>query len=403
MAKNDLSDLDPPFYVVDIETIRDRLNAIRTGFESHFDSVVVGYSYKTNYVPDMLRAVHDAGALAEVVSILEYRLARRLGVPGERIIFNGPNKTYDHIERALEAGSTLNLDSLREVRHVVRWTEETGRGARIGLRANVAHPEFSDHRARSRFGLPDEDLRRAAELASHHDFEITGLHVHLSTKARDLEVFSDLAHRIGEAAEIVGTSELEYVDIGGGIGYAPEGMEGLDFPTFDEYAGCLREVLLDYQLADRTVVVEPGIAMIGDAVDFYTPVRVTKQIGGRDVAFVDGSVHNVKPTKHSHNLPTRVLDEDFEPREGTTKPWDVVGYTCMDDDYIGIDQPLPELETGDILHIGNVGAYTIVFNPPFIRTRPPIYTRRDGVYRTARRPESFDDFFADYELDSGDS
>lgn len=402
MPHTDLSELDPPFYVVDVETIRDRLDAIRTGFETHFESVVVGYSYKTNYVPDMLRAIHDAGALAEVVSILEYRLARRLGVPGERIIFNGPNKSYDQIERALEEGSTLNLDSLRELRHVVRWTEETGQTAGIGLRVNVAHPEFSDHRTRSRFGLPDEDLRRAAELASEHDVEINGLHTHLSTKARDLDVFSDLAHRIGEAAEIVGTSELEYIDIGGGIGHAPDEMDGLEFPSFDAYAGCLREVLIDYDLADRTVVVEPGIAMVGDAVEFYTPVCVTKQVGERNVVFVDGSVHNVKPTKHTHNLPTRVLDEDFEPRDGPTRAWDVVGYTCMDDDYIGIDQPLPDLRPGDILQIGNVGAYTIVFNPPFIRTRPPIYTRRDGVYRTARRPESFDDFFAEYELDTGD-
>lgn len=398
MTTDDPSDIDPPFYTIDLASIRDRLEAIRTGFESRFDSVIVGYSYKTNYVPEMLRAIHDAGAWAEVVSILEYRLARRIGVPADRIVFNGPNKTADDIARAFEGGSIVNLDSLAEVDHALDWSHETGERARFGLRVNLNHPEFDDHRDHSRFGLTDDALREAADRVAGANAEIVGLHTHLSTKARDLEVFEGLAHRIGEASEIVGRESLEYVDIGGGLGYAPDEMEALEFPDFSAYAATVAETLGEYGLADRRLIVEPGIAMTGDAVSFYTPVCTTKSIAGRNIAFVDGSVHNVKPTKHTHNLPTEVLDADGEPKSGPHLEWDVVGYTCMDDDYIGIAQSLPELEAGDVLRIDNVGAYTIVFNPPFIRTRPPIYVEDDGTYRVARRVETLDDFFGEYVL-----
>ena len=71
----------------------------------------------------------------------------------------------------------------------------------------------------------------------------------------------------------------------------------------------------------------------------------------------------------------------------------------MDDDYIAVDQKLPDLEPGDILRIGNVGAYTIVFNPKFIRTLPPIYTLDDGTFELARRPESPEEFFSQYVVD----
>ena len=396
MSTDRIDTLQPPFYVIDLEAIRERLREVRSGFESQFDSVIVGYSYKTNYVPAMLEEIHEAGARAEVVSILEYRLARRIGVDPSRIVFNGPNKSRDAIAEALDGGAIVNLDSLREVRHAIEWARQEGKRAEFGVRVNVSHPEYSDHRNRSRFGLTDADLQRASEMVEGEDAEIVGLHTHLSTKARDLETFTRLAERIGEASDITGRDSLEYIDIGGGLGRAPDELDGLSFPSFEAYARRISETLSVYGLDDRTLIVEPGIAMVGDAVSFYTPVEVTKRIDGRNVAFVDGSIHNVKPTRHSHNLPTRVSNEDFEPKAGAEKEWDIVGYTCMDDDYIAVDQKLPALETGDILRIANVGAYTIVFNPPFIRTRPPIYTLDDGHYRLARRVESVDDFFGEY-------
>ena len=45
--------------------------------------------------------LHRAGCWAEVASGFEYRVARRAGVPGSQIVFNGPYKTVLELRQAL--------------------------------------------------------------------------------------------------------------------------------------------------------------------------------------------------------------------------------------------------------------------------------------------------------------
>jgi diaminopimelate decarboxylase len=397
-------ELPHPCFVADLDHFRSRFRRIREAFEAHFREVAVGYSYKTNYLPALLEEVERLDGWAEVVSHLEYRLARRVGVPPERIIFNGPNKTYEHLADALSAGAVVNLDSLEEVDRVCRWVRQEGQPRSVGLRVNVSNPDFSDHRAQSRFGLPPSALVEAERRLREVDVEVAGLHAHLSTNTRDLEVFRQLVDTLGRALEHLDRCELDYVDVGGGMGYAPSEMGGLSFPSFSAYAEDIRE-RFDAWFDDpegMRLMIEPGISTVGDTMSFYTPVRAIKEIEDRNVAFVDGSIQDVKPTGHDHNLPTEVFTSAFEAKPGEPRLYDVVGYTCMADDYVAIEQSLPKLEVGDILRIDNVGAYTIVFTPPFIRSAPPIFVLDDGRYRTARRRESFDDFFASYRFDLQD-
>ena len=397
-----IGQLEPPFYLVDLERLRARHAAIHEAFRSRFDRVVLGYSYKTNYLPCVLRTLHAQGAWAEVVSDLEFALALRLGVPGSQIVYNGPIKSDESIARALGLGSLLHVDSLEEASRVAEQVRSLGlEGARVGLRVNVPHPEGEGHRRFSRFGLTMKDLERAAEMLAVVGSPPVGLHAHLATKARSLEHFEGLTAAIGEAAKRVDPEHLEWIDVGGGFGFTPEGFPGRDYPSFGEYAERIHATLASVHpaLVEKTLVIEPGMAMVNDAVRFVTRVESVKHVGGRRIAFVDGSIHTVKPTRHAMNLPTRVFDAAGREKRGDESPCDLVGYTCMDDDYIAIDQALPPLDPGDRVEIANVGAYTLVFKPPFIRARPAVYAQ-DGDRLTEDLPEeSFEAFFADFDLE----
>ena len=68
--------------------------------------VDVFYSYKTNPVPAVLHRLHERGIGAEVISPYELWLALRLGVPGDRIIYNGPAKSADSIRTAIATTSS---------------------------------------------------------------------------------------------------------------------------------------------------------------------------------------------------------------------------------------------------------------------------------------------------------
>src|SRR3954451_10925277 len=60
-----------PLYVVDERKLRGDYQRFIDSFRKHYPNVEVGYSYKTNPLPEVFRVLHDCGALAEVISHFE--------------------------------------------------------------------------------------------------------------------------------------------------------------------------------------------------------------------------------------------------------------------------------------------------------------------------------------------
>src|SRR5215470_8640226 len=81
-----------PLFVVSESRLRREFRDFRAAFRVLYPGTEIAYSYKTNYLTGVRAALHEEGAWAEVVSGLEYEMARRLGVPGQRIDCNGPWK-----------------------------------------------------------------------------------------------------------------------------------------------------------------------------------------------------------------------------------------------------------------------------------------------------------------------
>ena len=90
-------------FVFSERAIRNQYREVHEAFIRRYPNLAFAWSYKTNYLGN-LAVMHQEGALAEVVSEMEYAKARALGVPGEQIIFNGPLKPRAALERAVAAG-----------------------------------------------------------------------------------------------------------------------------------------------------------------------------------------------------------------------------------------------------------------------------------------------------------
>ena len=78
-----------PLFVYSERVIRQKHRQVHTAFSTRYPNVIFGWSYKTNYLNAICSLMHQQGSIAEVVSEMEYDKARALGVPGEKIIFNG--------------------------------------------------------------------------------------------------------------------------------------------------------------------------------------------------------------------------------------------------------------------------------------------------------------------------
>ena len=100
-----------PLYLLSEKKLREKYREFKRNFTQDGIKTIIGYSYKTNYLPAVCSILKEEGAYAEVVSDMEYKLARSLDVPGAEIIFNGCYKTKSELSKAVSEGALINIDN----------------------------------------------------------------------------------------------------------------------------------------------------------------------------------------------------------------------------------------------------------------------------------------------------
>ena len=90
-----------PLFVINEQTIRNTYQDAYHAFSTRYPNVQFAWSYKTNYIEAVCKVFHQEGSWAEVVSGFEYQKALDNGVPGDKIIFNGPDKTDEDLKKQL--------------------------------------------------------------------------------------------------------------------------------------------------------------------------------------------------------------------------------------------------------------------------------------------------------------
>jgi diaminopimelate decarboxylase len=390
------------FFLLDLDAFRANYDEFLGAFRAIYPRSRIAYSYKTNYIPQLCREVDRLGGYAEVVSAMEYDLALRVGVDPTRIVFNGPYKREDDLERALLAGSIVNLDADYEVA-LVEGIARRQPQARltVGLRCNFA---LEDTRS-SRFGFDVEDDGLDAVLGRLRAIDnclVAGLHCHFSTGQRSIRSYAERTRRLlALATRCFPNHAPRFVSVGGGY-FSKMGPElrrqfACEVPSYGEYAAAVAtEVAAAFPGAEGPeLILEPGAAITSDVMRFVAKVVARKRVRGREIALVAGSIHNIKPTLHDKQLPMRVVGAPGERTEAAAHPVDLVGYTCMEHDCLYRDCQEP-VRPGDFVVFEGVGAYTVVMKPPFIQPAPAILAHDNGTIAVAKRAERWDDLFATY-------
>ncbi|PLR74020.1 diaminopimelate decarboxylase [Bacillus sp. UMB0728] len=392
-----------PLYIFNVDKLRENYRNLENTFETQYQNLIIGYSYKTNYLPHICKELSLLGAYAEVVSRLEYDLAIEIGEDPRRIIFNGPLKSKEDVQLALENESIINLDSFYEIDYVNEYALNNPKKLiKIGLRVNfdISLEGFSPLQNGyevSRFGFCVENgdvIKAIAKINVLNNIKIVGFHGHFSTKDRSVETYRKITINLCKLAKEYISESVEYIDVGGGMyGELPSSF-GFNAPTFQEYAEVIGTIM-NKEFCDNSckpyLIIEPGMSMVANVFSFMAKVMDTKEVRGKQFVLLDGSVHNIKPTMHQRNLPMKIVRQHAD--GGNKRPFEIVGYTCMEKDYLAHDVHDELPLRGDYVIFHNVGAYTIVFNPPFIKGRPSIIALEEGKVYITRRAETFRQFF----------
>ena len=188
--------------------------------------------------------------------------------------------------------------------------------------------------------------------------------------------------------------DLEYIDLGGGFGVAYDTRsEGLPLADLGREVVSRMERLSAARGRRIALLIEPGRILVADAGSLLMTVVSVKERGGRRYVGVDTTVGNIVVESVYHAFHQIV---PAAPRGGVLPiPTDVCGNTTHSRDFIARSARLPELHPGDVLVLGDVGAYGYAMSSHFLnRPRPAEVVLHNGVAKLTTRRETFDDLLA---------
>ena len=379
-----------PLFVYDELHLRARCRAAATQFPGG-----AAYASKAFLCLAMARLAHEEGMHLDVATAGELHVALAAGVPGDRLVLHGNNKSTDEIRAALEAGvSRIVVDSFDELDRLDALHRETGARPRVLLRVTPGveahtHEYIATGQDDSKFGFTVSSGLAALAVeraAASPSVELVGIHAHIGSQVFVLDSFT---RSVEVLAAFSRPYDLPELSIGGGLGVAY--VDGEEAPTIEQWGRAMRAACAAQHIT-ALVSVEPGRSIVAAAaVTLYTVGTIKELPGIRTYLAVDGGMSdNPRPVLYGSGyeafLPRSALAE--RPRNVT-----VVGKHCESGDLLIRDGWVPaDAAVGDILCTPVTGAYGHSMGSNYQKVqRPAVVFVANGDARVVVRRETVDD------------
>jgi len=390
----DLADeFGTPLFVYDEDHLRARCREAVAAFPDG-----VAYATKAFLCTAMARLAVEEGMDLDVSTGGEIHVAMAAGVPGQRLVFHGNNKSTRELAVAVEAGvGRIVIDSMSEIDKLESVLHHRGAKAQVMVRVNPGieahtHDFLRTGATDSKFGLSIAGgvaTQAADRINSSDSLQLVGLHAHVGSQVFDVSSF---AKTIDILADFVGPMDVNELSIGGGLGVPY--VEGESAPTITEWGATIRLAAESAGITQR-ITAEPGRAIVArSALTLYTAGTVKDIPGVRTYVSVDGGMSdNPRPVLYGSGY------EVFMPRSATAerdREIRLVGKHCESGDVIVWRGHVPgDLDLGDILATPVTGAYGHSMGSNYnMVLRPPVVFVKDGEPRMVIRRETYDDLLA---------
>jgi diaminopimelate decarboxylase len=356
----------------------------------------VAYASKAFLCKAMAALAHEEGMCVDVSTGGELHVALAAGVPGERLVLHGNNKSTAELTAAVEAGvGRIVVDSFDEIDRLEALVV-AGAEPRVLVRVTPGveahtHEYVMTGQEDSKFGFSVASGAAAEAVERLHKLpglEVVGVHAHIGSQIFRLDSFEKEVEVLAGFFLPLALPELV---IGGGLGVAY--VEGEEAPTLMQWAGHVREACHASGIADDVrITAEPGRSIVAAAAITVYRVGTIKDLPGiRTYVAVDGGMSdNPRPVLYGSGY------EAFLPRSADadrSKTVTIVGKHCESGDVIVRDACVPDdLEVGDLLATPVTGAYGHSMASNYNKVpRPPVVFVRDGAARVVVRRETHDD------------
>lgn len=353
----------------------------------------VFFALKSCYNKDVLSFIAKSGCGAETMSENEYHLAQKTGFEPKNIILNGLGRSLDLLERALDEGSIIIVDSPNDLKRIQSLSKNK-KIIRLGLRLDLGLGErmgSSPYGELNKLGSYDSDelYREFFSIlmqVPNATFEV--LHVHFTINEKNLSIYDAALKEIDRHIANIRSKWPKFmpkkIDIGGGFFpfYRDQMKDAVEF-----FKGL--NLLIEQNLGrNQKIIIEPGRFISNSCGIVLTKVLDKKSKGRNNYIIVDAGTNVLIPIPSVHYRISPInhkLDMRHASRyiatvcDGITSPTNIIVR----------DAEFPvEPEIGDRILIENAGAYTDVLSEFWVYDPYPVsYLKKDGEVVQSRTLE----------------
>ena len=391
-----------PLYVLDEATLRASCRAYREALQRHYPGPSLAlYASKANSSLAITALVAEEGLGLDAVSAGELLTALGGGMPAERIVLHGNNKSAEELALAAAHGVTVVLDNWRDIELLSQLAPSLSEAVRLMLRFTPGiechtHEYIRTGHLDSKFGFDPDQLEQVLrQLAGCGWGRLSGLHAHIGSQIFEIQPHRDLA---GVMADALGLARslghpVSDLNVGGGLGIRYVASD--DPPSIDAWvaavAGAVAEACQERGLELPRLLCEPGRSLVATAGVTLYEIGSRKQIPGiRTYLSVDGGMSdNPRPITYQSQYTALLADR---PEAEASETVTVAGKHCESGDVLLRDAALPPATSGDILAVLATGAYNASMGSNYNRIpRPAAVLVHDGQADLVQRREQPDE------------
>jgi len=400
-----------PLYVLDEASIRAACRAYREALQRHYPGPSLAvYASKANSSLAMTALVASEGLGLDAVSAGELLTALEGGMPPERIVLHGNNKSDEELLLAYRSGVTVVADNHHDLERLAQLVPDGAAPARLMLRFTPGiechtHEYIRTGHLDSKFGFDPDQLESVLRsLKGAAWAEVSGLHAHIGSQIFELDPHRDLAAVMADALRLArGLGHpVEDLNVGGGLGIRY--VESDDPPSIDSWvqvvASAVAKACEERQLSLPRLLCEPGRSLVAAAGVTLYRLGSRKEVPGlRTYLSVDGGMSdNPRPITYQ-SLYTACLAD--RPQAAATETVTLAGKHCESGDVLLKDVALPASVSGDVLVVLATGAYNASMSSNYNRIpRPAAVLVHDGEADLIQRRERPEDLLRYDEIPS---
>ena len=396
-----------PLYLYDQETLDGALREYRQALAAFYpQESAVTYAGKAFLSVAMAQWVARNDLWLDCTGAGELHIAHVAGVPRERILVHGVNKSAGDLAAAVEQAGVIVVDNLTELNQLIGLLAhvDTQPELWIRVRPGVAvetHAYTQTGQQTSKFGMGLAEAVEAVHLCRQHDLALTGLHFHQGSHFHDpapigpaLDTVLDLIEELHDQSGWLPGA----LSPGGGWGVAYH-EDDLPHPTITDYVefvarslaeGCRQRDLPLFRLQlepGRSIVARAGVALYRIGAVKETGVKGT---GERRWLLIDGGLaDNPRPALYEARYSALPVTS---PQRSVEQPVWIGGPFCESGDVLIENLPFPTVTAGELLAVPVSGAYQVGMASNYNGARKNAIVWLDrGQAQLIQRRETLDD------------